>query len=1147
MAKNQQQGFCDNVVITYKYNLLTYLPLFLFSQFKRVANVYFLLISILQLIPGLSPTGQFTTLATLIFVLAINGVKEAYEDYKRHRDDKMINNRPVVAIRDSVLVEMSWWQLQVGDICMLRHRESVPADCVVLATSEESGVCYVETSSLDGETNLKRRQAIPELQEKVHSAQDVASWKGNVRAEFPHRFISSFTGNLSLTGDSESSQDHFPIDSDQLILRGSSVRNTKLVWAMVVYTGDDTKLVLNSKRPPFKRTLVEKKTNGYIFAVFILLLLVSIGCAIGSGVYININRNADYLPQPVNVATESAINFLTFFILFGQMIPISLYTSMEIVRLFQGWWMSQDLSMYDPRTDTPMAARSTTLNEELGQVGIIFSDKTGTLTQNQMQFRKCIISGKTYGRGYTEIGLSNSRRRGEPIDETLISDESQLKDIFVNFQDESMHEELAQENGDGPLSRYWLALALCHTVVPEKDEDGQFEYQAASPDEMALVCAARQMGYFFSGRRGRNMEVTIGSEDGGKKETRSWDVLQVLEFDSDRKRMSVVLRDEQGKITLFCKGADVMIAARLRDGQEALSVTNSSLEVLGSEGLRTLMIGSRELDASFYSEWSARYDEGARLLDGRKEALDKLSEEIEVDLELVGATAIEDKLQNGVPDAIETLARAGIAVYCLTGDKQETAINIGYACNLLAEDMNVMILNASSEGDSAKSTEELLDHLIADTEGASNGNEKLALVVNGFTLRFALEEEFGLSEKFITISRRCKSVICCRVTPAQKAQVVKLHKTRLEMITLAIGDGANDVSMIQAAHVGIGISGEEGLQAVRSADYAIAQFRFLVPLLLLHGRYSFRRVTKLILYFFMKNVALVLTNFWYAIDNSFTGQSLFEEWTLALFNVVFTSVPIVIFAVLDEDISRQTVLMNPGVYKSSQRNEGYTLLYFCRWVAMGIWVSAAVYFIPYFAFSDDRLSMSGNPIDLWGFGWIVYTSLIFAVNLRLAQEVKTWSWPIHVTLWGSMAILIIWGGVYQLFWPALGLGYNMYLVFNHVAIEPAYWIAVFGAIVVALLPSFTWTYIQRTFYPSDYHVVQELDWQNRHVDMPDEKKPSSALFAPNPRPMSYTGYAFAAGDETALRRTAKKDRSRPSTPNNKNTIEGAVQDGFADL
>ena len=235
------------------------------------------------------------------------------------------------------------------------------------------------------------------------------------------------------------------------------------------------------------------------------------------------------------------------------------------------------------------------------------------------------------------------------------------------------------------------------------------------------------------------------------------------------------------------------------------------------------------------------------------------------------------------------------------------------------------------------------------------------------------------------------------------------------------------------------------MQAVNSADYAIAQFRFLVPLLLVHGRYNVRRVAKVINYFFFKNVFLVLTQLWYAIFNSWTGQSLFEEWTLAAFNVVFTSVPIVVFGVLDEDISRRTVLRNPGLYKSGQENTYFTLGIFLRWVANGIWGSAAVYFMVATAFADDVPSMNGQSMGLWVMGWAIYSAMIIAVNLRLAFEVKLWNWPIHVAIWLSIAATYIWGAIYSPLWPTLPLGYNMLWVFYETAAEPFYWIRLGGS------------------------------------------------------------------------------------------------------
>jgi phospholipid-transporting ATPase len=398
-----------------------------------------------------------------------------------------------------------------------------------------------------------------------------------------------------------------------------------------------------------------------------------------------------------------------------------------------------------------------------------------------------------------------------------------------------------------------------------------------------------------------------------------------------------------------------MIAPRLASGQADLAATEASLEVLGSEGLRTLMVAMRPLDEQMYSEWSKRYEEASKQLDGRKEAQDLLSEEIERDMVLVGATAIEDKLQDGVPEAIATLARANLSIYVLTGDKQETAINIGYACSLLTDKMHKMIVNAeaapgsgndagAADAFSAKSTERQLDGFLASSEGATDGNDELALIINGFSLRFALEPEFGLEDKFLALSRRCKSIICCRVTPAQKAQVFELSSFCFFCDYFCQGCHAGESSSAED-HSGdrrrrqrrvddsgstrrrwhFGRRGFAGCSLFRLRNRTVSLFGAAAArsrTIQLSQNDKAHHVKEEVAfcflcsfvccrYFFFKNVFLVMTQFWFAIFNGFTGQSLFEQWTLAIYNVVFTSIPIIIFACVDEDVSRATVLQNP--------------------------------------------------------------------------------------------------------------------------------------------------------------------------------------------------------------------------------------------
>lgn len=272
------------------------------------------------------------------------------------------------------------------------------------------------------------------------------------------------------------------------------------------------------------------------------------------------------------------------------------------------------------------------------------------------------------------------------------------------------------------------------------------------------------------------------------------------------------------------------------------------------------------------------------------------------------------------------LPQAGIKIWVLTGDKQETAMNIGFACQLLTDKMEIIVINEDSP---AATRDEISRRIMAcrkslnsssssetDPNDPSNANE-LALIIDGHTLTFALEDDIKML--LLELGTMCKAVLCCRVSPLQKALVVQLVRENLDAISLAIGDGANDVSMIQAAHVGVGISGEEGLQAARASDYSIAQFRFLQRLLLVHGRHSYRRISKVILYSFYKNITLYMAQFWFTIFNGFSGQTFFERNTLTAYNVAWTLLPIVALGVFDKDITDRMLLAHPQLYQTGLR------------------------------------------------------------------------------------------------------------------------------------------------------------------------------------------------------------------------------------
>lgn len=836
---NKENKYMNNHVSTAKYNVATFLPKFLFEQFSKYANLFFLFTAGLQQIPNLSPTNKYTTIGPLLVVLAVSAGRELVEDYRRKSADKSLNLSKTRILRGSSFQDTKWVNVAVGDIVRVESEEPFPADLVLLASSEPEGLCYIETANLDGETNLKIKQAIPETSTLVSPA-ELSRLGGKVRSEQPNSSL--YTYEATLTMQAGGGERELPLQPDQLLLRGATLRNTPWVHGIVVFTGHETKLMRNATATPIKRTAVEKQLN--IQILMLVGILLTLGIISSSGDLIVRNTRADELSYAdysyVFPVKQFFFDMITYWVLFSALVPISLFVTIEVVKYWQAILINDDLDMYYEPTDTPAVCRTSSLVEELGQVEYIFSDKTGTLTCNQMEFKQCSIGGIQYADEVPED------RRATMQD-----------DVEVGVHDfKRLAENLKTHESRTAIHHFLALLSTCHTVIPEKTEEkgGKIKYQAASPDEGALVEGAVLMGYQFTARKPRSVQITVAGEQ------LEYELLAVCEFNSTRKRMSTIFRCPDGKIRCYCKGADTVILERLSKDNPHVDVTLQHLEEYATEGLRTLCLAMREIPEQEYQEWWKVFDKAQTTVSGnRSDELDKAAELLERDFYLLGATAIEDRLQDGVPETIHTLQEAGIKVWVLTGDRQETAINIGMSCKLVSEDMTLLIVNEENAIATRDNLQKKLDAIRTQGDGIVE-LETLALVIDGKSLTYALERD--MEKLFLDLAVMCKAVICCRVSPLQKALVVKLVKRHLKAILLAIGDGANDVSMIQAAHIGVGISGMEGLQAARSADVAIGQFRYLRKLLLVHGAWSYQRISRVILYSFYKNIVLYMTQFW---------------------------------------------------------------------------------------------------------------------------------------------------------------------------------------------------------------------------------------------------------------------------------------------
>ncbi|RAL40050.1 unnamed protein product [Cuscuta campestris] len=1128
-------NFKGNSVSTTKYDFLTFLPKGLFEQFRRVANLYFLMISILSCTP-MSPVSPITNVLPLSLVLLVSLLKEAWEDWKRFQNDLLINNASVDILVGQQWLSVPWKKLQVGDIVRVKQDEFFPADLLFLASTNPDGVCYLETANLDGETNLKIRKALEKTWDYV-TPEKAAEFEGEIQCEEPNNSLYTFTGNLL------SQKQTLPLSPNQLLLRGCSLRNTEYIVGVIIFTGHETKVMMNAMKIPSKRSTLEKKLDKLILMLFCVLFCMCVLGSIASGVfidskyiYLRFENYSDPQFNPSNRIMVSTLTMFTLITLYSPIIPISLYVSVEMIKFIQSnQFINNDMSMYHAESNTPAQARTSNLNEELGQVEYIFSDKTGTLTRNMMEFFKCSIGGEIYGTGVSEIEMGTSQRNGMRLGQIERSSNA-VRDRGFNFSDPRlMRGAWRNEPNSDACKEFFRCLAICHTVLTEGDESPEsIRYQAASPDEAALVSAAKNFGFFFYRRTPTMVYVRESHVDDIRKtQDVAYEILNVLEFNSTRKRQSVVCRYPDGRLVLYCKGADTIIYERLAYGDNDLKRrTREHLEEFGEAGLRTLCLAYRNLSPNEYERWNEKFIQAKSSLQDREKKLDEVAELIEMDLVLIGCTAIEDKLQEGVPTCIETLSRAGIKIWVLTGDKIETAINIAFACKLINNSMKRFVI--SSETDAIREVEDKGDQVevarfIKDTvknklkkynEEArqylrSESRPKLALVIDGKCLMYALDPSMRVM--LLNLSLNCSAVVCCRVSPLQKAQVTRLVRKGAQKITLSIGDGANDVSMIQAAHVGVGISGQEGMQAVMASDFAIAQFRYLTDLLLVHGRWSYLRICKVVTYFFYKNLTFTLTQFWFTFHTGFSGQRFYDDWFQSLYNVIFTAMPVIALGLFEKDVSASLSKKYPELYMEGIRNT------FFKWRVVGVSAFFAVsqsLILFHFVTSSSTKSMNsaGKTFGLWDVSTMAFTCVVVTVNLRLLMMCNTITKWHRFTVGGSILLWFIFAFIYSgIILPKAQM--NIYYVVYVVMSTFYFYTMLLLVPVAALFGDFLYQGVQRWLFPYDYQIVQEIHKDDvEGLDMgllevgndeltPDEARSHAMMQLPGQR-AKHTGFAF---------------------------------------
>ncbi len=1006
----------------------------------------------------------YSTIVTFVFVLGVTCIKEGNEDLKRARNDTYANDKPVIVVTftesgEPVETEKKTSESKGGDIIKLQGPTmQVPVDMLLCITSnyDDGNQCYIETANIDGETNLKLKNAPPDLKDLCTNGVITPElFKGVIEFEPPNKFIYNFVGAFhnKATGNANGT----PLGPENVLLRSSLFSNTDWGYGIALYTGQETKIQMNNRRVEAKMSGIERLANKAIMMVFFAqILLCSITVISVYAMGYDDHTATSLLPyvHPVGYSRlqESILPlylelWFIFFLLFNNFIPISLYVTIEMINVGQGLLISQDGEIYDETLDCATAVRSSNLAQELGMVSNIFSDKTGTLTCNEMRFVKFVIDGVMYDVDPNK----DTVRAANPLPGTHLPN---LPRIY----------------------NFLRCLTTCHTVIREKN--GTF--RAESPDELALVQGAAKLNCSVKERGTVEMLCEMFGEE------QKYKVLAVNAFNSERKRMSVILKNNKGEYFMMCKGADNIMLPLCSMTADAKKVVEKQLLELANIGLRTLCIGQKQLDSHAAETWLEEYAKAAASMEGRAAAMDKCAASIEMGMELLGVTAIEDRLQDEVPEVIAQLAEAGIVVWMLTGDKEETAINIGRSCFLVLNDTKLFMLVGSKmskdpgtnyyeefEKKLKEIYEDICAHWVVGDSPATTGymDEKgrigsIALVMDGPTFAYFKPENKDHVKWFLHIGKCVRSVIACRLTPNQKQAVVQTVKVNSvpKATCLGIGDGANDVSMILEADVGVGIFGKEGRQAANNADFAIGQFKFLRRLLLVHGRWNYVRQSKAFLYSLHKNAVITFMLFWFTFFTSVSGTSPFQSWVYSGYNLLI-GLPAVFFGILDRDLTAEFQLAHPQTYRSGRFNtflSGSTVL---GWVLNAICYGVLLCAIFYYACKNTF-----STYGLYDMGTIAYTGLVMAMQLKMVFMHHQWAYP-QVTL---MSLSI--GGMFFFYYTVQYWTYDTF--YGAVAAlygNPMFWF--FGMFtvpfVVLMFEALTY-YIPMFFNPNDEMLYREL-------------------------------------------------------------------------
>ena len=946
-----------NIVRNQKYSILSLIPVVLWNQFKFFSNLFFLLITISQAVPQLRVGFLFTYVAPLAIVLGITICKEGYDDYQRYLRDKELNESLFSKVTFNGIIKIKAEDIKTGDIIQLNKNERVPADMVFLHTTDKSKTIFLRTDQLDGETDWKLRKPVATTQE-LNDVRKLINDDYYLLVDPPTKHIYQFKGVFVM----QMGSNEINVKKEGLTLEQTLWANTIIASSnatgIVIYTGRETRTQKNNSEPQPKFGSIDLEINVISKALFIFMFLCSIAIVAMSG-----------FPGTLEV---NIINIFRFLLLLSSIIPISLRVNLDFAKIIYSYKINTDENI--PGT----IARNSQIPEELGRIQYLFSDKTGTLTQNEMIFKQICFESGTFTEDsleeLTNIVKDECKKSLGPLKD--VEDKMNQLSSVEKYNTSKAVKRNFRRNRNNVIRDTITALGLCHNVTPTY-EDGIKGYQASSPDEIALVKFSEIININLS-QRSQTVIKLLNAVD----QEENYEILANFPFSSETKRMGILVRNlETNRIIFYLKGAEVVMEAKVQENSRAF--LRETCENLASTGLRTLVISQKYITEAEFQIWNKKYQNAKTEMEDREGKIRKVVDELEENMEFLCVTGVEDKLQVDVTDSIESLRNAGIQIWMLTGDKVETATCIAISTGLKGKTQKLFYMKE------LKSDIEVENHLKQYSKMTDT-----VLVIDGNTMNIALLPEN--EALFFEVASKAPAVVCCRCSPTQKTLIVRGMKTHTTMRTAAIGDGGNDVGMIQEAHLGIGIVGKEGKQASLAADFSILEFKTVKLLLLWHGRLSYKRSAVLSQFVIHRGLIIAIIQIIFSFMFYFTSIQIYNGYLMLGYATIYTSLP-VFSIVFDEDVDLASVVKFPVLYKILQKGRVLNVKTFVSWCIKSMYQGSVIMIGAVLLFEDNFVNIVS----------ITFTTLIFIEIINVYLEIHKLHIVMVISFISTIAIYLI--------------------------------------------------------------------------------------------------------------------------------------------